>query len=116
MCINKIQVKADRGTAYVSFYPRSRIPPAIAQRISDENASIRSIFREQAVTDRPGSGLPLHNLQSVDPGVVNGQAPVQMWTRDTARGPHLADFRGRLNRIPRMHFNFRKMCVERVNP
>src|SRR5258706_16239721 len=61
------------------------------------------------------SRLVLDDLESIDPGVFDGETPMEMGACNASRGPYLADFIRGIDGITSFDLNFRKMRVKRVD-
>src|SRR6266403_3899855 len=61
------------------------------------------------------SRLVLDDLESIDPGVFDGETPMEMGARNASRGADLADFIRGIDGITGFDLNFRKMRIKRVD-
>src|SRR5258707_10641874 len=61
------------------------------------------------------SRLALDDLQGVDPGVFDGETPMEMGACNASRGADLADFIRSIDGITGFDLNFRKMRIKGVD-
>src|SRR5258708_20998669 len=61
------------------------------------------------------SRLVLDDLESIDPGGLEGETPMEMVGCNASRGPYLGEFIRGIDGITSFDLNFRKMRVKRVD-